>query len=117
MNAVRLVRWSALAEAVSYLILLFIAMPLKYGFDQPETVSVVGAIHGFLTVILAFGLLALWASGRWPLKRSAQVLVASMIPFAPFFVDPHLRRYDPQHPEFDPDAVAATAPGVPAATA
>lgn len=79
-------------EAISLLILFFIAMPLKYLAGHPEAVRVVGGIHGFL--FLAMMSLAVVVSGDlgWPKKRLLLLLVISTIPFGPFIWDRKLFR-------------------------
>ena len=81
----------ALAEGVSFLTLLFIAMPMKYFMGMPEVVRVVGSIHGVL-FLLYIGLWAmLHVRQRWPVMFSLYVLVASIIPFGTFMLDKQLR--------------------------
>jgi integral membrane protein len=81
----------ALAEGCSFLILLFIAMPMKYFMGMPEVVRVVGSIHGVL-FLLYVGLLAmLHFRQRWPFIFSLYALVASIIPFGTFMLDKQLR--------------------------
>jgi integral membrane protein len=86
-------RAAALAEAVSYLVLLGIAMPLKYLAGLPMAVRVVGSFHGLLFVILCVALLWVWIRVRWPLLRLIGVFVASFIPILPFFMDARLRQH------------------------
>ncbi|MGF1465364.1 MAG: DUF3817 domain-containing protein [Sandaracinaceae bacterium] len=76
-----------LAEGVSYLALLGIAMPLKYLAGWPLAVEVVGWVHGLLFV--AFGLVALQVtvSRRWPVRRFIEAGIASLLPFGPFVWD------------------------------
>ena len=82
---------TALAEGVSFLTLLFIAMPMKYFMEMPEVVRVVGSIHGVL-FLLYVGLLAiLHVKQRWSFMFSLYALVASVIPFGTFMLDRHLR--------------------------
>ena len=57
MSQVRVFRIIALAEGISFLTLLFVAMPMKYFMGMPEVVRVVGSIHGGL-FLLYVGLLA-----------------------------------------------------------
>jgi integral membrane protein len=90
-NPVALLRKVALLEAVSYLVLLGIAMPLKYIWKMPAAVSVVGAIHGALFVVLCWVLLQVITTARWPVMRAALVFVASLLPFVPFFLDRWMR--------------------------
>ncbi len=77
----------ALAEGISFIILLFIAMPLKYFGDMPKAVTIVGSFHGIL--FISFGLLALEVKSeckkdfKWVLKAG----LASIIPFGTFIMD------------------------------
>lgn len=86
------VRLVALAEAVSYLLLLGIAMPLKYLAGMAAAVSVVGAIHGALFVLLVLALILAMLGRHLSLGEVALVFVASLIPFVPFFIDKRLAR-------------------------
>jgi integral membrane protein len=91
MSQIRIFRMIALAEGCSFLILLFIAMPMKYFMGMPEVVRVVGSIHGVL-FLLYVGLLAmLHFRQRWPFIFSLYALVASIIPFGTFMLDKQLR--------------------------
>ena len=82
---------TGLAEGVSFLTLLCIAMPLKYFMGIPEAVRVVGLIHGIL-FLLYVGLLAmLHVRQRWSFTFSLYALIASVIPFGTFVLDKHLR--------------------------
>ena len=82
---------TGLAEGVSFLTLLCIAMPMKYFMGIPEAVRVVGLIHGIL-FLLYVGLLAtLHVRQRWPFMFSLYALIASVIPFGTFILDKHLR--------------------------
>lgn len=93
-NPVPFLRKVALAEAVSYLILLGIAMPLKYLAGQPLAVKMVGMIHGVLFVILCAALLRVLLAARWPLSRCALIFIASFIPFVPFFLDRRIASWE-----------------------
>ncbi len=91
MNHLTRFRWIALAEGVSYIVLLGIAMPLKYMMDMPMAVKVVGWAHGLLFILyVAFGLLAS-REQRWTLTFSVWAFVASLIPFGTFVLDRQLR--------------------------
>ena len=83
----RLFRKVALAEGVSFLILLFIAMPLKYFADMPMAVTIVGGLHGVLFV--AFGILALEVKGTYKLSFGwlLKAGLASLLPFGTFVMD------------------------------
>ena len=84
----------AFAEGVSYLVLLLIAMPLKYAAGMPQAVRVVGSLHGALFVWLALlGLLAILQRGKsW--AWGVRLAIASLIPFGTFFLDAGLRSDD-----------------------
>ncbi len=81
-----------LLEGASFLILLFIAMPLKYMAGLPQMVRVVGSAHGLLFVIFVLAVLDVAVRLRWPLTRVIAALAASVVPFGPFVLDAHLRR-------------------------
>ncbi len=82
----------AVAEGVSFLVLLLIAMPLKYFADLPQAVKVVGWLHGVLFV--AF--LALAYEAKVVLDKNlgwlVKAVVASVLPFGTFVLDRQLRQ-------------------------
>lgn len=92
MTALRQLRLVALLEGVSFLLLLFIAMPLKYLADLPLAVRVVGSAHGLLFVLFLAALLRAAVSRRWPLSRSFLAFVSSLVPFGTFVFDRSLQR-------------------------
>lgn len=79
-------------EGISYLILLGIAMPLKYLAGIPEVVKVVGWAHGVLFVLYVLALLHVWVVRHWSFGRAALAFVASLLPFGTFLFDKSLRR-------------------------
>ena len=87
---VRRMRHVSLIEGVSFLVLLGIAMPLKYLADQPMAVKIVGWIHGVLFVVLIVLVAQVRSHLKWPLKRSVMVTAAALLPFGPFVIDPKL---------------------------
>ena len=89
-------RLVALAEGVSYLVLLGIAMPLKYIYDLPLAVRIVGSLHGLFSIILVFTLLLAHLEYRWKLMFSAQVFISSLIPFGAFWMDRRLKGLEAQ---------------------
>lgn len=90
---VPLLRRIAYVEGWSYLLLLFVAMPLKYLLGFPLAVRVVGAAHGGLFVALMAVLLVCWIVRKWSLPRVAFVGLASLVPFGTFWADRHLARW------------------------
>lgn len=87
MNALSRFRIIAFVEGLSYLVLLFIAMPLKYWADMPGAVRITGMIHGVLFILFIVSLIEVMVKYRWTLLRSAYVFVSSLIPFGTFVVD------------------------------
>jgi len=73
-------------EGVSYLILLCIAMPLKYMAGMPMPVKVVGYIHGFLFVAYCVLLLMTMIKMKWKLEKGFYAFVLSLIPFGTFWL-------------------------------
>ena len=84
---IRLFRSISLLEGVSLLILLFVAMPLKYIWGNPEYVRVVGMAHGLL--FIAYIIFAIMTKFKlnWKIKTLLIVFIASIIPFGTFYVD------------------------------
>lgn len=78
-------------EAVSFLLLLGVAMPLKYLAGQPMAVTIVGWIHGALFIALAMVTFAAWANRQLSFGQACLVAIASLIPFGPFLIDRKLR--------------------------
>lgn len=76
-------------EGISFLVLLGVAMPLKYAADLPLAVTIVGWAHGVLFVWL---LVSLWRARRagLPVPLALQVFVAALLPFGPFVIDRRL---------------------------
>ncbi|XYI03529.1 DUF3817 domain-containing protein [Sorangium sp. So ce1128] len=92
MTALRQLRLVAILEGVSYLLLLFIAMPLKYLAGLPLAVRVVGSAHGLLFVLFLAALLRAAVERRWSLGRSSLAFVSSVVPFGTFVFDRSLQR-------------------------
>lgn len=91
---VRNLRIIAWIEGVSYLVLLGIAMPLKYLADEPGAVRITGMIHGVLFMLFCVALALAWQQRRWSFLRSTVIFASSLVPCATFFMDRHLARWD-----------------------
>ncbi|HEY8505949.1 MAG TPA: DUF3817 domain-containing protein [Gemmataceae bacterium] len=85
-------RLVALGEGVSFLVLLGVAMPLKYLSGMPQAVLVVGWIHGILFILYLAALAHVAYVRRWPGREVRLALVASVLPFGPFVFDARLRQ-------------------------
>lgn len=81
------VRWIAYVEGVSYLVLLLVAMPLKYFADLPLAVRITGSIHGALFVALALATLLAMRACAKGIGWGARIGVASLIPCGTFWID------------------------------
>ena len=84
-------RLAGIAEGISFLVLLFIAMPLKYLAGQPHAVLVVGWIHGALFILYVLTLFIAWMKYRWSFSRTVIAFAASLFPFGTFMADKQLR--------------------------
>ncbi len=82
-----ILRLTALLEGLSLLILLGIAMPLKYYFEKPEAVQIVGMAHGILFIIYILLIPIAHVKLKWKLINTGFALLASIIPFGTFVAD------------------------------
>lgn len=80
----------AFLEGVSYLLLLFIATPIKYISDNPEYVKLLGMPHGILFIVYIILAFLIKSDMKWTNKTFLVVLVASVIPFGTFYVESKL---------------------------
>lgn len=81
----RLIGWF---EGISLLLLIFIAVPLKYFFNVPEGSRIIGPIHGALFLLFIFNTLSVGVEQRWAFKATTwKVLIACVIPFGTFYID------------------------------
>ncbi len=78
-------------EGVSYLLLLGVAMPMKYYFEMPMAVKIVGMTHGVLFVAYCVLLALSLKRFNWTLKFGAYLFIATLIPFGTFVTDRKLR--------------------------
>jgi integral membrane protein len=81
-------------EAVSFLILLGVAMPLKYLAGLPLAVKIAGLLHGLLFLAFCMVLLETQQAQKWPMRWTSVVLIAALLPFDPFVIDRRLRNED-----------------------
>src|SRR3982751_4956727 len=93
-NPIPFLRIVALTEAVSFLVLLGVAMPLKYFAGMPLAVKAVGWAHGVLFMVYCVALVQAAVVAKWPGGRGGLVFVAALLPFGPFVVDRRMRQYE-----------------------
>lgn len=74
-------------EGISLLILLFVAVPLKYVFGQPFLTRTMGTIHGAL-LLFVFNTISVGVEQNWKFKETTwKVLLACIVPFGTFYID------------------------------
>lgn len=91
-SALGQLRGVALAEGVSYVLLLGVAMPLKYVWGEPLAVRILGSVHGGLFVALLLALIRAHRAYGWSVGFVAQIFVASLVPGGAFWMDRRLRK-------------------------
>jgi integral membrane protein len=79
-------------EGASFLLLLGVAMPLKYLGGRPEAVRVVGMAHGILFLLYVLAVVHAATEQRWRAKTVTAFMIAALLPFGPFIADAKLLR-------------------------
>ncbi len=74
-------------EGVSYLLLLFIAVPLKYFNGQEYLVKILGMPHGILFILYIFISIILKNKMNWSIRQTIEIMIGSIIPFGTFYID------------------------------
>ncbi len=80
-------RLTAILEGISYLALFAVTMPLKYMADIPLPNKYVGYAHGVLFIANVILAIVFWFERKWSIKKGIVLLLASLLPFATFYVD------------------------------
>lgn len=88
---IKILRILGNVEGVSYLLLLFIAMPLKYAYDMPMAVKITGMAHGVLFVAYCMVLALCMKKCSWKLGFGVYLFIATLIPFGTFVTDRKLK--------------------------
>jgi integral membrane protein len=84
---IKLFKYIALLEGISLLLLLFFAMPMKYIYELPIYVKVIGMAHGLLFIAYIALAVMIKIEDKWPIKKFMIVCIASIIPFGTFYVE------------------------------
>lgn len=87
MSMLNIFRIVALFEGLSYILLLFIATPIKYLLDEPKYVKLLGMPHGLLFVAYIILAIILAKKMNWSNKILRYVLLAAIIPFGTFYIE------------------------------
>lgn len=80
-------RLISIFEGISFLVLLGIAMPLKYIANIPEGVQVIGMAHGILFILYIFGAFFMKQKLNWSIQTLLIVILCSVLPFGPFYAE------------------------------
>lgn len=83
------------AEGISYLLLLFIAVPLKRIGGHPEAVQILGPIHGLLFVWYVLVVIQAKTEYGWSVGKTGLALLASILPAGTFYADHKVFRFLP----------------------
>lgn len=89
----------AICEGISFVILLFVAMPLKYFAGLPQAVTYVGWIHGLLFIyymVLGYEVKSLH---RWDNRKVMTAVIAALLPFGPFMLEKKILSKEQEQPK------------------
>ncbi|MDL5046645.1 DUF3817 domain-containing protein [Oscillatoria amoena NRMC-F 0135] len=84
------------AEGISLILLIFVAMPLKYAMGMPQAVEVVGMAHGILFILYVLAAIQVSIDYSWNALKILKVLVASLVPFGTFYADAKIFKAEAQ---------------------
>lgn len=95
-TAIGRLRILAFLEGISLLVLVLIAVPLKYYFGDPSWVKSIGPVHGALFLLFVFNALRTGVEQNWKFRETTwKVLAACFIPFGTFYLDYKILRNIP----------------------
>jgi integral membrane protein len=89
---IRRLRMAGIAEGISFILLLFIAMPLKYFAGNPVIVWYIGWVHGLLFMLYLLALITVKINLEWKFRKTAVAFLASIIPFGTLILDKSWRK-------------------------
>ncbi|MGB0770549.1 MAG: DUF3817 domain-containing protein [Flavobacteriaceae bacterium] len=92
MSLLKIFRIIAFLEGLSYVLLLFIAVPIKYLNNDPSYVKMLGMPHGLLFMGYIALAIVLRTDNQWIKNNFFMVLIASVIPFGTFVVEKKLNK-------------------------
>jgi len=90
----RIFRYIALVEGITTLALFLIAMPLKYGFDNPALIRPVGMTHGIAFLLYIGAMLFVLPGKGFGVLGWLRTALAAFFPFGTFLNDPYLKRQE-----------------------
>ena len=81
-------RLIAFLEGISLLVLVFVAVPLKYMAGNPSLSKIMGPVHGALFLLFVFNTLSVGIDRGWKFRETTwKVLLACIVPFGTFYID------------------------------
>lgn len=86
-SSVGWLRLIALLEGISFLLILFVSMPLKYIWGMPSANIYIGYSHGLLFILYVITIIIMADRLKWNVKTIFLALLASVIPFGTFWAD------------------------------
>lgn len=92
MREIQLLRKIGFAEGISFIVLLFIAMPLKYIYQMPMAVKYTGWAHGLLFVMYVSLAYYVKETRSQSILQFIYACIAALVPFGTFVYDRHLKR-------------------------
>jgi integral membrane protein len=104
-SAIGRLRLVGYAEGASFMLLLGVAMPLKYAAGMREAAFWPGLVHGLLFVLYVAAVAHAYRAGELARRLAGWALVASVLPAGPFVLDTRLRK-----PELAPEPAEASGP-------
>ena len=84
---IKVFRLISFLEGISYLLLLLVAVPIKYSQGDESYVKMLGMPHGILFIGYIFLAILIQKQMKWNLKTFGVVALASVIPFGTFYID------------------------------
>ena len=80
-------RLTAFLEGVSYILLLLIAVPIKYLLNEAFYVKILGMPHGILFILYILFSIIAKIKYNWNFRKFLVVSIASLVPFGTFYID------------------------------
>jgi integral membrane protein len=93
-KTLKIFRVIAFLEGLSYILLLFVAVPLKYFYGDPQYVKLLGMPHGLLFIAYIVMAIWFWNDFKWSKRILYLVLLAAIIPFGTFYIDKKYLKHD-----------------------
>ena len=96
LHPINLVRWTGIIDGTSLLVLLCIAMPLKYWAGMPYAVTLVGTVHGYIVMVYIAAIVYAQIRVQWRFGWTLLSLMAAFVPIGNFILERMLKRRQDQ---------------------